>query len=483
MISSVASPLTYRRYCGPYWSDGKVQTSVASGRPATDEFDETCKQHDAVYASKSNLLAADQRFYQQNIGKGYLRSLAALVVGGQSLLRSANILSRSHVIMTKTKTAKLRGGNPNPPPSIHKSSNNTPKLSTGKGQNIQMISAPAAVGYGIQLRKPTVKHGHTTSKVVGSDYGGTVAVINTTTYEPACSIPINPSYFSGAMLGSQARAYQRYRFTRFIVVYVPSVPTDLQGQLVMTSSSSMQEPFLDGSSTSFLSRALSTGNAIASPLWSATTLNVPLDSEWRLTDPLLEGDLSSSISDEVQVYGFSTTTLNAGTLICHYEVEFKDPYYTFHSTSIPISVGISPPVSWFADSAVNAVNDAVRTYLPGSITGAGVGAIFRAVFRQAASTLATGWATWSVACKVATLAAVTSSTTSVDYTNISMTPGTTLYINCGASVATFYTSYEDAASGGINGMLVYRTATTADSVFSFFQAQVRLSPALMITTQ
>ena len=75
-------------YVGPGWSAGRYQPSVSdSSVPAVDEFDRTAKQHDAAYARKRNLKEADYRFYKQNIGKGFKRSIAALAVGAQGFLR------------------------------------------------------------------------------------------------------------------------------------------------------------------------------------------------------------------------------------------------------------------------------------------------------------------------------------------------------------------------------------------------------------
>lgn len=75
-------------YCGPYWSDGKRQKSVARGTTKPiDAFDSSCQRHDAVYATGGDLKAADYEFYKENIGKGVKRSVAAIAVGAQGLFR------------------------------------------------------------------------------------------------------------------------------------------------------------------------------------------------------------------------------------------------------------------------------------------------------------------------------------------------------------------------------------------------------------
>ncbi len=40
-------------YCGPGWSDGKHQNSVAGYATARDHLDQACKDHDKAYAEAS----------------------------------------------------------------------------------------------------------------------------------------------------------------------------------------------------------------------------------------------------------------------------------------------------------------------------------------------------------------------------------------------------------------------------------------------
>ena len=63
--------------------------------PPIDEFDRTAMVHDRAYARGRNLKDADYAFYKANIGKGFKRSLAALAVGGQGVLRQVGVLSDS----------------------------------------------------------------------------------------------------------------------------------------------------------------------------------------------------------------------------------------------------------------------------------------------------------------------------------------------------------------------------------------------------
>jgi len=76
-------------YVGPGWSGGKWQKSVAYSRvKPIDEFDATAMRHDRAYALGRNKRLADYRFYRENIGKGFKRSVAAAAVGAQGVYRS-----------------------------------------------------------------------------------------------------------------------------------------------------------------------------------------------------------------------------------------------------------------------------------------------------------------------------------------------------------------------------------------------------------
>ncbi len=56
-------------YCGPYWSDGRFQSSVAKGKNApVSQLDAECQAHDAAYATakeEQDLVDADEQFYEK----------------------------------------------------------------------------------------------------------------------------------------------------------------------------------------------------------------------------------------------------------------------------------------------------------------------------------------------------------------------------------------------------------------------------------
>jgi len=464
------------RYCGPGWSDGKYQPSVSSGQTPIDEFDSTCAAHDAVYsmtADSSALTEADYHFFRQNCCLEPKRLLAAALVGAQGALRGLD-----SSITNTTMQKRLRGSAPKQPKTAAKAAPKNPKSS------VTLSTVPAAYGFSLKMAPPKVSRRGDVSIISGSDFAGSVMTQNTANYQPGSSVLLNPVYFQNAMLGSQARAYEKFRFTRAIIEYIPSVPTSVQGQLVMCVSRTVKEPFFDGSSSTFLSRALSQGNAIATPLWKETYLEVPCDGEWNVVDTLLDGDLDDSIQNEVQCYTFAATTSTSGILMLHYTIEFKDPLYTYHPTLIPVPMGNGAYGTLVDAAAANAVNSAVL--LNNSIGlsfSAGAGSVYRLIFRQEASTLPAGPTNWANVAAVETTNATNSSSFATAFTSISLTDGTTLYGLFNNGVVALYTSYEGAVAGINSDLVVHNTATTTAGTWAFIGALVRIGSALRVTSQ
>lgn len=430
---------------------------------AYDDFDATCKRHDiqlALAQSQADVLRADEEFFEANYGAGVGRTLSALAV------------YYLNPIMSK-KSPALRGA----------TSNKAKMVAKTKAASTQH-NVPAAIGFTVRGKAPSIVKTSTGATIKGADYAGTVNVFNASTYEPAASVPMNPSYFNSAMLGNLSRVYEKYRFKRAVLEYIPSVPTSTQGQLVLLSDRSIKNPFLDGSSTSFLGRALSQANAVATPLWQRTTFECDVSQAWNLVDPLIDADLDDTIAGEVQVYGFADTTMVAGILMLHYEVEFKDPLYTFHPTLTPIPVGIGTLATFNDDSAVNNSADAIILTNSSITLGAFAnGSVFRMVFQRAGSTAPAGPSGWSTVAGVQTTTATTTTTVAGISTGITMVTGTTLYGVLNGSTVTLYSSYDHAVTGSANGLLRYVNATTAVGEWSFIMAGVRLGASLMVTNQ
>lgn len=105
-------------YVGPYWSDGKVQSSVVWGnKEPTDALDNLARQHDAAYAHYQDrphreaadaLFAEEARKLTQKYGKGWAadpKVAAALVQYGNYAQRQAAKLGE----YTKYGTSGIAG--------------------------------------------------------------------------------------------------------------------------------------------------------------------------------------------------------------------------------------------------------------------------------------------------------------------------------------------------------------------------------------
>jgi len=430
--------------------------------------------HDTAYAtsqSANELTQADYKFAASNLASmNPKRVLAGAIVGLQGLLRGND----SNIATNQTKMTNLRGTAAKKPKSNKQASSAGARIST----------VPASYGFSLKMTPPKVRRNGDTAHISGSDFAGTCYTVNTAAYQPAAAIFLNPAYFQNAMLGSMARAYEKFRFVKATVHFIPSVPTTTQGQLVMCSTRTVKEPFFDGNSSTFLSRALSQGNALATPLWKEAALEVPCSGEWSVVDALLDSDLDDCIQEEIQCYATSDYTGQAGIFMLHYEVEFKDPLYTYHPTLIPVPIGNGAITTAADNSAVNAVGDAVAlTQLTGPNWGTQDGSIYRLVFRMEASTRPTGPASWGLVADVQDTAALTRTTVGTQQTNIPLNTGSVLYGKLINGSMYLYSDYDTATSGALAGMLNYRVATTAGGVWAFHIHLVRMSPALRITTQ
>lgn len=456
-------------YCGPNWSAGKYQSSVVSDVPAIDEFDETCKQHDAGYAIGGDLYDLDEQFYQQNIGQGVKRTLAAVLVKGQQLYYGHSRNKNNSSIMSKPN---LRGAQ------RQSNKKQTLKASTQPNQ-VSRINIPSASGYQLGQFKPVSRRVGNTVVVTGREYGTTVNVVNTPTFGAAGGVPLTPALSQSAMLGAHAKCNEKYRFKSLTVHYIPAVPTSSQGQIMLLSSKNINMPFINSASSSFLARGLTQSNAILTPIWQSATTYVDCDTEWRNVDFTVENDIEDNILEEIQVYGWSDATLIAGSVLIDYEIEFKDPVYQPHSTTIPDALGPCTFAACADDSGVNAANDVV-ILTNSSLTSYPDGTIFRMIFRQSASTLPTGMSSWAL--RSTTSTAVTSSSSLTSTTNITLNEGSTVYGVMRSGQVYLYVSCI-AARSSFGGSVCYASSTTVAGVWQFMVHLVCPGNSLIFTTQ
>lgn len=107
-------------YCGPGWSDARMEGSVAYGKSSpVDRFDRTCRNHDTRYKLGADLNRADEIFYYANVGRGRKADLAAKAVMFQRKLRG-NLQTGTEVGFPLKKIVSSKKMLPSPPSSGRK---------------------------------------------------------------------------------------------------------------------------------------------------------------------------------------------------------------------------------------------------------------------------------------------------------------------------------------------------------------------------
>lgn len=483
-------------YCGPNWSDNEFQESVCGFATAIDFFDQTCKDHDCSYHLGENQTDADFKFAFDNLTPtAPKRLIAGIGVGMQGLARLHDkvlFTNKLYPPMSKrlrgadaSKRAQATNGKPLQPRMRGATRKGVAGGASRSNSNGSIVSrgAPVAIGTTIMSSKPRVRTIPGGVIATGRDFGGNVYSASATTYNCAATLPVSPAFFLAGVIGNLSRSYERFRFRYFRVGYLPAMPTSDAGQIAITSSKTIKEPFLNGAADSFLGRALAQGNSAIGPIWQPLSLDVACDSSFRVCDHLVDGDLDDSIAEEVQVYTSTLTTKIVGSLVVDYEVEFLDALYQPHAQWLPVWTGPFYRSAFVDDGAVNATTDVVlltnTTVAATSITGE----IYRAVFQQIPSTLPTGPVTWGAVWTVATQSATTTTTTSVTTVNVPGVDGSTFYLLNRNDSFVLYASLENAIVGGINGALCYQTATTVAGTYYFMINLMRIPPASLTTVQ
>lgn len=460
---------TYGNWCGPGWSNGLAQTSVRGDAIAIDDFDETCRNHDFAYADNSDLKQADYQFFKQNFGNGFTRSLAAVAVGLQGLSRpdDKHPQNLSQNIMTKNKNLRTAAVKPQQQQITAKS---RPRSSTNT------VGAPVAIGSVVRNTRPTHIQTKNGSILRGTDFISPVECQGVTTFGLGKSAMLSPAYFLGTFIGNMSRSYEKYRWNRLRIHYIPKVATSANGQVVLCSSHSVSEPCLAGEAGTFLQRAMSQGNASLGPLWMANYIDIECKKDYLMVDPAITSDPDDSIAEELQVYTQSTVSGQVGYLYAEYELEFSEMTFQPHSTSLPIPTGPGLRVSLVDENAVNAAGDDWRLTDPSgglNLPNIPNGTIFRAVFDIQGSAAYTG-GTFSTGYDIGVNARSAITTLAQTTSTLVLRGGTTVYFlvyNTGVQV---YGSLEAAINGIGSGQIFMHAASTAQGLYAFDTALIRL---------
>lgn len=456
-------------YCGPYWSAGKIQRSVQDDYvPALSSLDNACRNHDAKYANDEDLTQADIQFAREAWSEGFFGKLFSAAVLSNIPVRAIDNKFRS--LSTLLSMTKLRGSkSANVQGAQQQQQQKKKKASQASG--VKQVTVPVAIGSTIRSVKPAITRNLDSTRVVGRDFVASVEAQGVSAFGIGKSAMLSPAYFNTTQLGNLARSFEKYRWNRLRIHYIPKVSTTATGQVVLCSSKSVTLPCLQPESGVFLQRAMSQGNACFTPLWQNAYIDIDCDSTWCLCDAAAGVDLDDNIHEELQVYSQAGVSGQVGYLIAEYDITFKEPLYSMHAAAIPYPTGPGLRVACIDAAGINAVGD---DWLISNATLAAQpnGTIFRAVFDLQGSDTPVG-ATFANAFNTTT-SYRTAITTSATTTNaLPLVGGTALYLVVVATGLYVYTSMEAAINGNGSGQVFFRTATTASGVYWFDVAFVR----------
>lgn len=445
-------------YCGPGWSAGKYQNSVVSDVPAIDEFDDTCKLHDAAYAAHGDLLHADLLFANRNFGKGFKRSAAAIAVGGQAAIRAIdkyipNIYqSKEKMSFRGSKIQVARDGSV---PTV---------ASKGKSLASNMKTVGVMASYGTVMRGSkaisTKKSKDSISMEVQVCVGRPPAAIQSNRPEMIGLQYLSPVCLGNDEIQNMTRVYQHYRITKASLHFRSFQGTNSGGEVIVVADSDPNyRPINTTSSSTFYQRALSTKHSLMTPLWMSESLELPVDSGWKVCDNCNSTTIEEFQSGVVYIYSDGVTSI-AGFFVVNLAIEFEG--LRFNSRNLISGsyqgLGTRQQLTHTGPTA-NA-----------DVTLIGVGFTIGDIYSlQLSSTGATiGVGTLSTAWQV------TSGSGNIPYT---IGGSNILYARASSdSSITLYTTYDSAVGGDTSDKLTYALTGATSSTFpSCLVAQLRNS--------
>lgn len=316
-------------YCGPNWSDGKKQLSVAYGAPAVDALDQLCKEHDAAYANSNDtreLLNADKEFARRAITLGWPKSIVAgIAVGGQAMFRALDLIITKHPTKTNMVSKAMKAHQnfmqkklpaPSPAPKMYRE-----VLPSKKNTQTTQSAVPSAYTITSYTGKPS-----TTSTrdggVVLKHRGLIAGFIGSTTFT-AQNFQINPALAGVFPWCSQlARSYDKYRFKKLKFEFRSVVPTTTAGVVMM----SFDYDTLDTLPVSKFEHAQTTPN-VESNSFNSFELKVQCDNQYRFCR---QGSITGV---DLKTYDFGQLVISSsygaaalvGEIYVDYEVELSKP--------------------------------------------------------------------------------------------------------------------------------------------------------------
>lgn len=333
------------KYCGPGWSAGKYQSSVESNMPADDEFDETCKMHDAVYARKGNLGDADKRFFLQNIlSTNPRRQHAAFAVGVQSVLRDItssipetldNSKQERSITMRKQQAPTPAPLTRGPSPSMRGAANASRAPSKqGSCPPMTMKQAPVAMAVNVPSARQSPAANRGAYTVTNREYVGYVSSSSAFALTSKFSNPGLTSTYP--WLSNVANCFDRYVFRKLRFTFVPSVSTATAGRIALVWNYNAADP-----PPTTKAGALSIAPASETNVWSPNVLDIPVTGQILYTRDGLPNNVDLKTTDMGTLYivtDLASGAATIGELYVEYVVEFMNPHANIPPTTEIYSV-------------------------------------------------------------------------------------------------------------------------------------------------
>lgn len=323
-------------YCGPYWSNGTLQSSVVGTKQALSDNDEVCRIHDACYALGLDPLLCDDALIGDVRARNWIRLPVALQASARRLYRYLDTTP-----MTKKKTNLRKEPKPKDKP---------PQAPT------KVVVAPAAIAVPRPRRpKKTTPLSHGGVRISHSEMIGTIissASLNTYNCSNFIANPGRSSMFP--WLNSIATNYDKYRFTRFVARFIPSVGTSASGKVGIGFDYDSSDP-TPANRMEFYALAESTESGV----WAPLALNIPCDNVIRFTNTHTSVDSKLIDLGAVMVMTdlITTASLAVGDLVVDYTVELYSPQQASYNTDYRFAINKSVTVgSELSFNTVRGVN-------------------------------------------------------------------------------------------------------------------------------
>lgn len=214
------------------------------------------------------------------------------------------------------------------------------------------VSAPAAIGTMLtsaSYRTETLGNGHI--RVTGHEVIGNIDTGNASGL--AGVFDANPACWVNSRLALVARAYERYRYNKCTIQFVPAVGSNTSG-VVATAVELDPDELLPTGDTG-IQRALNSYTAALTPVWQPSSMTFSRntkDHQWYLASQI--GESSRSACSQFLAYALYSGSASGplGRMVFHYDIEFLYPELELASSGSNFSREVGVMLAGAAGTAV-----------------------------------------------------------------------------------------------------------------------------------